>query len=225
MEARKVLGIVIGLAMLLLVAWFALDSDPVTQQQAKQPGSAPVPLADKPKVQQSVATRSTVEQGSESDERKVIRTREQVDTMEDESIKNLFTSQPGIKRLFDSSFGHAVFDSVKNPVLDGESGTLGVAVNKQTGERTYMQSNGGFFDRTHAGSPGLMLFFPEQKLFDEFARYGIGLDVSQARENPGVGLALANGIIVYQLDDAETALSEVLGGTKFQPVAALNQLP
>ncbi len=70
-------------------------------------------------------------------------TRAKLDALAAETLKQLFEKEPAAKRLFDKSAGYAVFVSRQVQLLVAAGYGRGVAVDRETDQRTYMKMGSG----------------------------------------------------------------------------------
>ena len=66
-------------------------------------------------------------------------TRSKIDSMANATLQRLLREQGGAKTLYDKSYGYAVFDTRKFSFMITSGFGAGVAVDKTSGQRTYMK--------------------------------------------------------------------------------------
>ncbi|WP_462322008.1 lipid-binding SYLF domain-containing protein [Halochromatium sp.] len=70
-------------------------------------------------------------------------TRAKLDALAEQTLEQLFEKEPAAKRMFDESAGYAVFVSRQVELLVAAGYGRGVAVDRETGQRTYMKMGSG----------------------------------------------------------------------------------
>ena len=143
-----------------------------------------------------------------------------LDTMSDTALVRLFNEQPSAKLLFDGAYGYAVFDSRKFSLLLHTNQGAGVAVNRQSGEHTYMKMFGAGLA---AGLGGKfyqqIILFEDQKTFDGFVRDGweatSEIGVVAGKESTGLTAKYNGGMAIYQIDEKGLLLDASISGSKY----------
>jgi lipid-binding SYLF domain-containing protein len=160
------------------------------------------------------AARSITEEESPAE------TRKKIDTMEASTLKRLFAQNRGARKLYDASFGYAVFDTRKFSFMITTGYGAGVAVEKASGKRTYMKmATGG----ANIGLGGeffqLVILFEDEKSFDGFMSSGIEAGTATSAvvgdDSTGVDIRFTDGTAVYQLTEKGLKLSADITGTKY----------
>jgi lipid-binding SYLF domain-containing protein len=154
--------------------------------------------------------------------------RAKIDANEREALNELFSESDKAKRLHDRAYGYAVFSNTKVSLGLTGGGGVGVAVNKATGERTYMKM----------GTAGLNLGLGAQKyrvvfLFEDEGTFRSFVDKgweAGGSANAVAGTAGANaeatfthGMAVYQLTQGGLMLQADISGTKYWKYKKLNE--
>lgn len=147
--------------------------------------------------------------------------------MADSSLKRLFKLKPAAKSLFERSYGYAVFDSRKTSFIMTIGRGAGVAVEKSSGKRTYMQMAGAganvgagikFFQH--------IIFFENHDSFRRFVDKGWEAGTSgnlALGENAAAAEArFIDGMALYQLSDTGVMLSADITGSKYWEDSLLN---
>jgi len=75
----------------------------------------------------------------EEKEAKAEKKREKLDVMAEETLNKLFEESPGAEDLYNQSYGYAVFDNRKTSIVITTGGGKGIAVERKTGDKTYMR--------------------------------------------------------------------------------------
>lgn len=99
--------------------------------------------------------------------------RQALNSMSGVALAKLFRTKPEAKALFDKSYGYAVFDSRKFSLLLHTNGGSGVAVNRHSGERIYMNMFGAGIAAGFGGKfyQQVMLFLTKES-YDNFVADG-----------------------------------------------------
>ena len=151
--------------------------------------------------------------------------RKSIQKMEKDVLARLYSVQPGAKRAIDGAAGYAVFSNfgMKILVAGGGSGK-GVAVDRKSGQRTYMKMG-----EIQAGvGIGVKKFqvvfvFETPDKLAAFVNQGweFGGQTTAAATTGGQGAALQGalsvspGVWMYQLTDKGLALEATVKGTKY----------
>ena len=157
-------------------------------------------------------------------------TRAKLDAMSEEVLARLFTEVAGSQALFDTSQGYAVFDTRRVTVFPVTAGGgRGVAVDRETGQRTYMQmGTGGVGAALGIGGfeSQMVILFETEDLFLRFVTDGydasaeaemkVDEDVTQQT------LRFENGRRVFVLGKRGWRVAASVGGTKYWRDPQLN---
>ena len=151
--------------------------------------------------------------------------RTEIQKMVDQTLKKLYAAQPKAKKAISKSEGYAVFSNFGMKILVAGGGTgKGLAVNKETGQKTYMKML-----EVQAGiGLGIKKFqviwvFDDESDFKAFINQGweFGGQATAAAKMNGDGnsmqgaLSVKPGVWVYQLTGDGLALELTLKGTKY----------
>jgi lipid-binding SYLF domain-containing protein len=153
--------------------------------------------------------------------------RAKIDEIAAGSLNKLFTASPKAKRLFEQAQGYAVFDNTKISFGLTGGGGSGVAVDRATGNRTYMKmGTGGVGFGIGAQVYQVIFLFQDQVMFQGFIDKGWKADASA---NAVAGTAGANaettfvnGVAVFQLTEAGLMLQADIAGTRYWKSKKLN---
>ena len=146
--------------------------------------------------------------------------RTKIDTRADEALERLFDENGGARELFDEAYGYAVFSKLKVAVVVSGGHGRGVAVRKETGDRTYMQVGTGGVGFGLGGQKSyLVMLFESAEAFNNFLDKGWQADGS-AQAAAGTAGANANttfrdGVAIYNLTKKGLVASADITGTKF----------
>jgi lipid-binding SYLF domain-containing protein len=159
--------------------------------------------------------------------------RKDIQKIEQDTLAKLYSVQPSAKGVIDGAAGYAVFSNFGMKILVAGSGSgKGVAVNRKTGQRTYMRMG-----ELQAGiGIGVKKFrvvfvFETPDKLDSFVNQGweFGGQTTAAATTGDKGaamqgaLAVAPGVWMYQLTDKGLALEATVKGTKYWKDADLNK--
>lgn len=158
-------------------------------------------------------------------------TRQKLDQMAEATLEQLFAKEPNAKRLFEASVGYAVFNTRQVEMLVAAGYGRGVAVDRETGQRTYMKMGSGGVG-VGFGIGGfdvkLVILFENAFQFQKFITQGLDA-TAEAGTMTGERtdqLALrfdSNGRAIFVLTGEGWKVSAKLSGTKYWPDESLNQ--
>ncbi|CAE6932825.1 hypothetical protein ACOMICROBIO_FLGHMIGD_03580 [Vibrio sp. B1FLJ16] len=152
--------------------------------------------------------------------------RQAVDLMADSTLFKLFNEQPESKAIYDRAYGYAVFDSRALSLLFHADSGSGVAVNKETGKRTYMNMfgmgvalglGGKFYQQ--------VVLFENKEDFDAFISDGWDAS-SKASAVAGeqadeLAAHINNNVAVYQLNSKGLLFDANVSGSKYWVIEEL----
>ena len=150
-----------------------------------------------------------------------------IDETADEALQTLFAERPKAKDLYSSAYGWAVFDNLKLAFGVSGGGGNGVAVNRHTGDRTYMKmGTGGVGVGLGVNKYQVVFLMVDQQTFDNFVNKGWQADAG-ATASAGKAAAEAktdfvNGLAIYQLTEKGLMLNADIAGTKYWKNKKLN---
>lgn len=153
--------------------------------------------------------------------------REKIDDMAKETLEELFEAEPVAKKLYDDAYGYAVFDNVKLSLMISAGGGKGVAINKKTGDRTYMNMGTAGVNIGLGGQKYQIVFiFQTEERFNKFVNKGWEADASaNAVAGPhgkNAEATFRDGMAFYQLTQAGLMLQADIAGTKYWKDKKLN---
>jgi len=193
-----------SLAAILMVGWIAggvvaEEKKPETKSEAKEQG----------KPSKSEAKR------------------EEIDAMAKESLDRVLKESEGAKGLYDRAAGYAVFDNMKFTFVLSGGGGVGVAVDKDSGKRTYMKMGTAGVALGLGGQKYQIVFlFESEDRLTSFVEKGWQADAnaSAVAGNKGVnaGATFHDGVAFYVLTEAGLMLSADISGTKYWKHDKLN---
>jgi lipid-binding SYLF domain-containing protein len=154
-------------------------------------------------------------------------TRSKIDQMEEATLERLFAQNAGVGKLYQHSHGYAVFDNRKFSLMITTGFGAGVAVNRSSGQRTYMKmATGG----ANVGLGGefyqLVILFEDADTFRSFIggslEAGTGGGAVVGDEKVGADVRFTDGTAVYQLTEKGLKLAADITGTRYWKDEALN---
>jgi lipid-binding SYLF domain-containing protein len=154
--------------------------------------------------------------------------RAQIDAFAQDTMQKLFAESEKAKRLYDRAVAYAVFDSAKFALFVSGGGGVGVAVDKSSGDRTYMKMGTGGVGFGIGGQVYQLIFlFEDEQTFRSFVDQGweAGASANAVAGKAGVNAqgSFVNGLAVYQLTEAGLMLQADLAGTKYWKYRKLNE--
>jgi lipid-binding SYLF domain-containing protein len=154
--------------------------------------------------------------------------RMKIDEMADESLSEVLAKNPKAEALYEDAYGWAVFDNLKIAFGFSGGGGNGVAVNKQTGDRTYMKVGTVGVGLGLGGKKYQVVFlFQDERTFSGFVDKGWQADASASAvagtEGAEAQTGFVNGMAVYQLTDKGLMAQADIAGTKYWKNKKLNK--
>jgi lipid-binding SYLF domain-containing protein len=154
--------------------------------------------------------------------------RMKIDETAREALDTLLASHGKAKLLFDNSYGWAVFDNLKLALGFSGGGGNGVAVVKETGERTYMQmGTAGIGLGLGANTYQVVFLFQDEQTFRTFVDNGWQADATASAVAGGAGAEaktdFTNGLAIFQITDKGLMLHADIAGTKYWKNKKLNE--
>lgn len=146
--------------------------------------------------------------------------RQAIDLMADSTLLKLFNEKPEAKAIYDKAYGYAIFDSRKLSLLFHTNSGSGVAVDKTTEKRTYMNMfgmgvalglGGKFYQQ--------VVLFESKQDFDTFVNEGWEA-TSEASAVAGedaeeFSAQFNSGVAVYQLNSKGLLIDANVSGSKY----------
>ncbi len=158
--------------------------------------------------------------------------RQEIDQASQQTLEALYAQQPSARRAIAESAGYAVFSDMSTKIFfAGGGGGKGVAVNRESGNQTFMMmvsvsaGLGMGISKSH-----LIWVFETPEAYQNFVDVGVELGAdANLQVNPGQGGGLYDGAVeaapgawLYQLSDAGLALELTVQGTKYFKDPELN---
>lgn len=150
-----------------------------------------------------------------------------IDEMADEALNEVMNTNWKAQELFESAYGWAAFDNLKIAFGISGGGGNGVAVNKSSGERTYMKMGTGGIGFGLGGQKyQVIFFFQDEKTFHNFVEKGWKADASAqaaaGTDGANATTGFVNGIAVWQITEKGLMASADVTGTKYWKNKKLN---
>jgi lipid-binding SYLF domain-containing protein len=153
--------------------------------------------------------------------------RKRIDETTKQTLDRLFSQAPESRGLYDKSVAYAAFDVTKVSLGVTGGGGTGVAVDKATGQRTYMHMGTGGLNLGLGGQVLQLVFmFADNNTYKQFI--DVGWDASASanavagRAGANAEASFQNGLAVYTLTTAGLMLQADLSGTKYWKSTKLN---
>ncbi len=146
--------------------------------------------------------------------------RAEIDANAQTVLDELFKVQPQARELYDKAAGYAVFTATKAGfIVSGGSGT-GVAVNKASGQRTYMRMGmGGIGLGIGAQRYMVIIMFENAAHLTKFATGGwdssATAEAAAGQEGVSARSTFFNGVAFFQLTDKGLMAHADVTGTRF----------
>jgi lipid-binding SYLF domain-containing protein len=152
----------------------------------------------------------------------------EIDASAAATLDRLFATQSSARELFDGSAGHAVFSGTRAGgfFVTGGGGT-GVAVDKASGERTYMRmGSGGVGFGIGAQRYDLVIIFETRAHVQRFTEGGwdasATAQAAAGREGVAVTSSFVDGVAMFQLTARGLMALADVSGTRFWVAGNLN---
>jgi len=154
--------------------------------------------------------------------------RAKIDGMAAETLDRLFDNSSHAKELSGSAFGYAVFSNVKISLIVTGGGGSGVAVERGTGDRTYMRMGTGGLNVGLGGQKYQVVFlFETEVAFRKFVDKGWQADASASavagKAGANAEATFHNGVALFQMTDKGLMLQADISGTKYWKADKLNK--
>jgi lipid-binding SYLF domain-containing protein len=144
------------------------------------------------------------------------------------SLDEVMENNPKAKELWGQSYGWAAFDNLKLAFGFSGGGGNGVAVDKKTGEHTYMKMGTvGVGLGLGANKYQVLFLFQDEKTFRNFVDKGwqadAGASAVAGQKGAEVKTGFVNGMAVYQITDKGLMAAADIAGTKYWQHKNLNE--
>jgi len=153
--------------------------------------------------------------------------RVKIDEMSAAVLEQVMNTNWKAQELFETAYGWAAFDNLKIAFLISGGGGNGVAIKKETGERTYMKmGTGGIGFGIGGQSYQVLFFFQDEKTFFNFVEKGWKADASAqaaaGKDGANATTGFVNGVAVWQITEKGLMASADISGTKYWKNKKLN---
>ena len=153
--------------------------------------------------------------------------RSQIDATAGASLDKLLAENKNAKELYDKAYGWAAFDNLKLGFFFSGGGGKGVAVEKATKKRTYMDMGSAGFGLAFGGKKYDVVFlFQTKAAFDAFVNKGWQAQGSASgtagTAQGGAQTGFANGMAIYQISSTGLMANVDLTGSKYFKSKDLN---
>jgi lipid-binding SYLF domain-containing protein len=152
----------------------------------------------------------------------------EIDANADAALEKLFAERPAARELYNTAAGYAVFTATRagGLVVTGGGGT-GVAVDKATGQRTYMRmGSGGVGLGVGAQRYDLIILFETGEDIASFAEGGwdasATAQAAAGRDGVAVSSSFVDGLAFFQLTERGLMAQADVSGTRFWVAESLN---
>jgi len=161
------------------------------------------------------ATPAFAQQDTRAQER-----RQEIDNSAQAILDEAFNAQPGVRDLYGRAAGYAVFTVTKGGFIVSGGGGNGVAVDKATGQRTYMRMGTGGIGLGIGGQRyGLVILFENQDRLAKFVAGGwdssATAEAVAGQEGVTFRSSFIDGLALYQITDKGLMAQADVSGTKF----------
>ncbi len=146
----------------------------------------------------------------------------------DDALTTLFAENAKAKKLFETSYGWAVFDNLKLAFGFSGGGGDGVAVEKESGNRTFMKMGTvGVGFGLGANKYQVVFLFQDSQTFRSFVDKGWQADATASAVAGQSGAEaktdFTNGLAIYQITDTGLMALADIAGTKYWKNDKLNR--
>ena len=155
------------------------------------------------------------QEGGEAQER-----RQEIDTNAQTTLDDLMNAQAAVRDLYGRAAGYAVFTVTKGGFIVSGGGGNGVAVDKGTGQRTYMRMGTGGIGLGIGGQRySLVMLFETKDRLDKFIAGGwdsrATAEVAAGKDGIAVQSSFFDGVAFYQITEKGLMAHADVSGTKF----------
>ncbi len=159
--------------------------------------------------------------------RGVARDRARADANAEETIAEFLREIPGAQALFDAAAGYVAFQVTKAGFGVSGAGGTGVAINKATGERTYMRMGSGGVGLTFGASRyDIVILFESAQRFANFVDGGwdssATAQAAAGTQSTELSSSFFDGVAYFQFSDRGLMASADVSGTRFWRSEELN---
>jgi lipid-binding SYLF domain-containing protein len=153
--------------------------------------------------------------------------RAKIDETAQQALDELFTKSVKAETLFEKAYGWAVFDNLKLALIVSGGGGNGVAVDKGTGDRTYMKMGTAGIGLGIGGQTyQVIMFFQDKGTFVNFVENGwqadAGVTAAAGTEGVNPSTGFVNGLAIFKVTDTGLMANADVAGTKYWKNKKLN---
>ncbi len=144
------------------------------------------------------------------------------------SLNELFADNPKAKELYEGSYGWAAFSNLKLALGFSGGGGNGVAVVKETGEKTFMKmGTAGIGVGLGVNKYDVIFLFQDKQTFDNFVNKGwqadAGATAAAGKAAADAKTNFVNGLAIYQITEKGLMANADIAGTKYWKNDKLNK--
>ena len=145
--------------------------------------------------------------------------KQEIDSAAQATLDDLL-KQPGVQDLYGRAAGYAVFTVTKGGFIVSGGGGNGVAVNKSTGQRTYMRMGTAGVGLGIGGQRySLVMLFETEDRLNKFVAGGwdssATAEAAAGQEGIAVRSSFIDGVAFYQITEKGLMAHADVSGTKF----------
>ena len=154
------------------------------------------------------------------DDAKVQERRQEIDSNAQATLDSLLQAQAGVRDLYERATGYAVFTVTKGGFIVSGGGGNGVAVNKASGQRTYMRMGLGGVGLGIGGQRySLVVLFETEDRLNKFVAGGwdssATAEAVAGQEGVAFRSSFIDGVAYYQISEKGLMAHADVTGTKF----------
>lgn len=154
--------------------------------------------------------------------------RAEIDQMAETALDELFAEQPQARQLYEEAAGYAAFSSTEVSAGIKAGGGSGVAVDKETNERTYMNMKTGGVSLGLGGQRyQLVMLFENDEDLNEFINEqwqgDLGASAVAGEASAAGAMNFRDGVVAFPISEKGLLLEADLTGTKFTVDEDLNR--
>jgi lipid-binding SYLF domain-containing protein len=161
------------------------------------------------------------------DDEKAAKNRAEIDERAEEALKEFFATVEGGQALFDKAAGYATFRVTKAGLGASGSGGQGVAVDKASGTRVYMNTGGAGAGLTFGMNRyDIIILFETADRLNAFKTGGwdsaATAQAAAGSESAAAAATFFEGVAYFQVDNKGLMASAEVSGTRFWVSEDLN---
>ena len=176
----------------------------------------------------SFADQDKAEEKAEKKAEKREDRRETIDEVQEETMKELLEKSPEARELFEAAYGFATFAQTEAKLLFSGGSGRGLAVVKETGDKTYMKmASAGVGLGLGVQRVRVVFLFETQKRFTRFVEEGWDADASATAaagtDGANAKVTFSDGMAIFQFTKAGLIAQASVKGTKYWQADKLNE--